>query len=345
MFGRAVALKTVSALLLAAMVLVACGDGDDETAGAEGSGDEAPAEAPAEEEPADDASADDEEPPTEGSDADTEEQAPDEATGEAQFVQELADRLPQEIADEGVMRWVGHPNPPTRIPQDDGSFEGVETDLAQAVETILDIEVEQVDGGGLGDILLALESERYDFFIGPLKSTFERQEDFDFIVWMYTEASYIYSTDLEDPPASADELCGMSVSIVGAGVLNSFTQGLSDECEERGEDPIEIMEFADREGGILAVDSGRAQAHGTTSLTALYYQSLDPDGYDIVTKPIGDEPDPLGAVVSNARPELGELMYDVFLEMQEQGVYQQIVDEWNLGDAAADEILWNYAFD
>lgn len=339
MVGRGVALKTVMAMLVVSLVLAACGDGDGEDAASETPAEPA-AEAPEEEPPAEVEEPDD----AEESGA-VEEEEPAQATGEAQFVQELADRLPPEIADEGVMTWVGHPNPPTRIPQDDGTVEGVETDLARAVETILGIEVEQVEGGGLGDILLALESGRYDFFIGPLKSTFERQEDFDFIIWMYTEASYLYSTDLDDPPASADELCGMSVSIVGAGVLNSFTQSLSEECEERGEEPIDIMEFGDREGGILAVDSGRAQAHGTTLLTALYYQSLNPGAYDIVSKAIGDEPDPGGAVLSNSRPELSELMYDVFLEMESQGVYDTIVEEWNLGDAAVDEFLWNYAFD
>src|SRR5690625_4548886 len=241
-----------AALVSLAMILAAC------SAEAEEPEDSAPepAETTPEAEPAGDT-----EPETEDADGD------------------LFSQLPQEIQDRGTIIFAGDSHPPYRTVGDDGTVTGIDPDFQAALAAELGVEIEVEIASGLPAILSGMLSGRYDAFNGPVRSTEEREADFDSIVWLTTRTSYVFLAD-DDRFSSSDDLCGVVISGTAGSVTESQVELLNEWCVAQGEEPAEFLGLADTNATILAVQAGRADALGATETAALDILRADPDTFD-----------------------------------------------------------------
>lgn len=254
----------------------------------------------------------------------------------AEFSQEAADLLPQSIQDSGTMTWTGAPKPPFYIDEGDG-FTGLGPDLQTAMEQVLGVDIEFQPTDGLNSVLLSLQSGRADFFVGGVRATPERQQDFDLVAWLTVGPSYLIAADRADEITTPEDLCGLTVSYEEGSSMQSFVEALADEC---GEDTLTPLPLT-ADGSRLAVDSGRADAYAANESDARYIQLQREGRYEVVVEDTGTSDLTAGMALKGTG--LGEAMEAAFQALIDQGVYQELMDRWNLGDNAVDAPVLNPA--
>lgn len=257
---------------------------------------------------------------------------------DVEFSQELADAVPQVVQDRGHMVWTAAVKPPFLIADESGDFTGLDPDLQMAVEELTGVDIEFQSAEGLQALLLNVQSGRADFFPGGLRATEEREQDFDYVIWLSTQPSYLFSSDREDEIQDTSDLCGLTVAIEEGGAMEMFVGRVSEQCTADGAEPVEILGLVD-EAALLAVDSGRADAVGANFANNAYVQLQQEGTYGLIAQDTGT-PDLTGGVSAKGNG-VGEFMYAVFQELKAQGVYEDLLAKWNMQGAAVPEILYN----
>ncbi|MFL2001462.1 transporter substrate-binding domain-containing protein [Microbacterium sp. A1-JK] len=247
----------------------------------------------------------------------------------------LYDGLPDAIKDAGKITLAGDTHPPYRTIEADGQFTGIDPDLQKALAAQLGVPFEIETASGLDAMLTGMLSGRYDGFNGPVRSTPEREADFDAIVWMTTRTSYVYLNDRADDFPDSEAVCGVRVAGVTGSVTESQIALLNEWCVDEGLEPAEFIGLEDTNSTILAVNSDRADLVGTTQASAIDLLAAQPDkyGYVMQTDEQGAGVDQL-AMFLPKDSGLAEPMLAAFQAVFDSGEYEAIMAEYGIEDAA-----------
>ncbi|MGY1714941.1 transporter substrate-binding domain-containing protein [Geodermatophilus nigrescens] len=272
---------------------------------------------------------------------------PDPAAGPSGGVDteaELYDRLPQEIKDAGEIVFAGDSHPPYRTVGADGqTVTGIDADLQAALSEVLGVPIRTEITTGLPAMLSGMLSGRYDAFNGPVRTTPEREAEFDAVVWMTTVTSYVVPEGSDAGIEDSGDLCGKTVAGTEGSVTQEMVTRLSQWCEGQGEGPVEFTGLADTNATILAVDAGRVDAAAVTEAAAIDIVSASEDYYYVSqTEDQGAGVDQM-ALLTPKSNELGPVVFEAFQVLFENGDYERVMEEWNLQDVTIDEPLLNPA--
>jgi polar amino acid transport system substrate-binding protein len=249
----------------------------------------------------------------------------------------LYDQLPDAIKEAGVIKIAGDTHPPYRTIEEGGEITGIDPDLQAALSEQLGVPFEIITSSGLDAMLTGMLSGRFDAFNGPVRTTPEREADFDAVVWMTTRTSYVYLAERADDLGDPEALCGARVAGVTGSVTESQLARYNEWCADEGLDPAEFIGLEDSNATFLAVNSDRADYAGTTQSAAIDLQASDPDTYEFII-----QSDEQGAGVDQLAmflPKdngLAEPMLAAFEAIFENGEYERIMTEWGIEDAAVD---------
>jgi polar amino acid transport system substrate-binding protein len=249
----------------------------------------------------------------------------------------LYDQLPDAIKEAGAIKIAGDTHPPYRTIEEGGEITGIDPDLQVALSEQLGVPFEIITASGLDAMLTGMLSGRFDAFNGPVRTTPEREAEFDAVVWMTTRTSYVYLAERADELSDPEALCGARVAGVTGSVTESQLARYNEWCAEEGLDPAEFVGLEDTNATFLAVNSDRADYAGTTQSAAIDLQASDPDTYEFII-----QSDEQGAGVDQLAmfmPKgngLAEPMLAAFEAIFENGEYERIMTEWGIEDAAVD---------
>ena len=265
--------------------------------------------------------------------------APDSEPAETDAATEapLYDQLPDAIKEAGVIKIAGDTHPPYRTIEEGGEITGIDPDLQAALSEQLGVPFEIITSSGLDAMLTGMLSGRFDAFNGPVRTTPEREADFDAVVWMTTRTSYVYLAERADELSDPEALCGARVAGVTGSVTESQLARYNEWCAAEGLDPAEFIGLEDSNATFLAVNSDRADYAGTTQSAAIDLQASDPDTYEFII-----QSDEQGAGVDQLAmfmPKgngLAEPMLAAFEAIFENGEYERIMTEWGIEDAAVE---------
>lgn len=297
-------LRTVALAGLTALTLTACSAGGGETsAGGEGSG-------------ADQAEA---------------------TTGVVNTDAPVYDQLPKAIQDAGVITIAGDTHPPYRTLQESGEITGIDPDIQKALSEQLGVPFAIKTASGLDAMLTGMLSGRYDAFNGPVRTTAEREKDFDAVVWMTTRTSYLYLSDRKDDLGAPEDVCGARVAGVTGSVTESQLEHYSQWCSDKGLKAPQFLGLEDTNSTMLAVRSDRADYAGTTQTSALDIQSKDEGVFDFVVQSDeqGAGEDQLAMFLPKDN-ELAPAMLAAFEGIFENGEYKKVMSDWGLEDVSVD---------
>lgn len=258
---------------------------------------------------------------------------------QAEFSQEAADLLPQAIQDSGTMTWTAAPKPPFYVDGEDG-FTGLGPDLQAAMEQVLGVDIEFQATDGLNSVLLSLQSGRADFFVGGVRATPERQQDFDLVGWLTVGPSYLIPAERADELTEPGDLCGLTVAYEEGSSMESFVTALAEDCAGGSDGELTPLPLT-ADGARLAVDSGRADAFAANESDSRYIQLQREGRYEVIVEDTGTSD--LTAGMSLAGSGVGEAMAAAFQALIDQGVYEELMTEWNLADSMVDESVLNPA--
>ena len=252
------------------------------------------------------------------------------------------DLLPEAIKDAGVITIAGDTHPPYRTIEENGDITGIDPDIQAALAEQLGVPFEISTASGLDAMLSGMLSGRYDAFNGPVRTTEEREAEFDAVVWMTTRTSYLYLSERADDLSEPEAVCGARVAGVTGSVTESQLARYTEWCVAEGLPAPEFIGLEDTNATFLALNSDRADYAGTTQTAAKDLQAAEPDRYDYLVQ--SDEQGAGVDLLAMFMPkdnELAPAMLAAFEGIFENGEYERIMTEWDLTDVTVDEPMLN----
>jgi polar amino acid transport system substrate-binding protein len=258
----------------------------------------------------------------------------------AAFSQELHDRLPAEVRDDGtltVLTSAGYA-PVMFYAADGRTLEGSEPDLAAALGRVLGVDVEFVPAE-FPTILDRLAAGEADLGMSGITDTLERQAKVDFVDYFRAGTAILVQHGNAHGIAGLEDLCGRPVS-VGAGTTQELLAGrLQATCGDR---PLAVTQSLTAADAMLELRAGTVQATLVDYPPAAQIAS-DPrsrSAFELVSDE-QHEPAPFGIAVSRTNEGLAPVLQDAMSEVLASGEYADVLARWNLQGGAVEEITLN----
>jgi polar amino acid transport system substrate-binding protein len=242
----------------------------------------------------------------------------------------LFDELPKRVQDAGFLTFVQYTYPPYYIGDGDEQT-GAAVELRDALADVLGVDVKAVTVAGLPALLTGLDSDRFDVALGPIGDTGKRQESNDFVDWV--NEYVVFGVQKGNPTSleSLADICGIRLALLAGGSAEAVAVEQSTKCTAEGKEAVELQTYQDLPTMALAVQSDRADALFTSLGPLTYYvtQSAgalelagldDPNGFPLLFQ---------GAALKKDS-DLTKVIEKAFLQLVEDGTYEEILTSWDL---------------
>ena len=258
-------------------------------------------------------------------------------------VVELADRVPSDIREAGVMV-IGSDTsyaPWEYLSEADGQTPvGIDVDFASAMGALLGLDVE-FQTSAFDAILPALGS-RYDIGVSAFSITNERKKVVNFVSYAISGAKWVVA---EGNPNGFDPMdyCGATLAVQSGSIYETTLMAESEACVADGQEAIAFLPFSEQTEATTRVAAGGADATVAGDGTAGYSVSLSRGRLAMldVEKGTLSGSAMVGIAVPKDDEELTQLLADTVNHMIEQGIYAEIFDAWGVGSVAVEEAVVN----
>jgi polar amino acid transport system substrate-binding protein len=263
----------------------------------------------------------------------------------------LADKLPKEIRDKGVIK-VGSDiaYAPVEFKDSAGKVAGIDPDLAAAMGKQLGVTF-QFENGTFDALLTGLRSNRYDIAMSAMTDNKNRQEGVDpdtgkkvgegvdFVDYLTAGVSiYTRKADTESITKWSD-LCGKKLAVERGTVSEDLAKTEAKKCPSGKKLTIEA--FDDDQQSQTRLRSGGADAASSDFPVAAYAVKTSGGGKDFQI--VGDQVEaaPYGIAVSKSDTQLRDALKAAMDAVIKSGEYQKILDKWGAEDGAVKESAIN----
>jgi polar amino acid transport system substrate-binding protein len=269
-----------------------------------------------------------------------------------EVVQELADRVPEEIRDKGHLS-VALDIYPTAVisPPEGGDLRGWEVSTAQALGAVLDLDL-KFEKTSFDSMLPGLVSGRYDVVMSSWAATPARTEEVTFVIAHSTDISMLVRDDSDLTADSLLDLCGQRLGLIAGSIqVPEYETIYQPGCVEAGLPGIELQTFKTINEAVLALEADRIDVQISATDMHVYLMSQQPDTFKSIYR--FDSPT-LASVHEDVRPgssgialaresdyweELAEVLKDALNVIIEDGTHQAILDKWNSGFGGVEEAI------
>lgn len=254
---------------------------------------------------------------------------------EAEADEELAAMVPEEFREAGELRiGVNAEYPPGEYLDDDQeTIVGFNVDLFDAVADKLDLDVHW-ENAPFDNIIIGVDSGEYDAGVSSFTINEERLEQVTMVSYFTVGTQWFTRSDNPDD-VDPDDACGLNIAVETATVQVDDLEARSEECVEAGEEEISIEEFPSQENATETVVSGVNHA-GLADLPVVAY-AIEQTGDQL--EPLGEqyEAAPYGAVIHEDADELAEAVQAGYGAIIDDGIYDEILSEWDVAEGGIPE--------
>ncbi|MDS1272056.1 ABC transporter substrate-binding protein [Lipingzhangella sp. LS1_29] len=254
---------------------------------------------------------------------------------EVEADEELAAMVPDEFREaEEFVVGVNAEYPPGEFLDDDQeTIVGFNVDLFDAVADKLDLDV-RWENAPFDNIIIGVDSGEYDAGVSSFTINEDRLEQVNMVSY-FTVGTQWFTRSGNPDDVDPDNACGLNIAVETATVQVEDLEARSEECVEAGEEEISIEEFPSQENANETVVSGVNHA-GLADMPVVAYAVELTDGQ---LETLGEqyEAAPYGAVVHEDQDELAEAIRAGYEAIIEDGVYDEVLDEWDVTEGAITE--------
>lgn len=256
--------------------------------------------------------------------------------------------LPDDVVDRGAVRVaMGVPYPPFVEVNDNDELVGVDVDMAIALGQKLGIDF-TVEHQPFESVIPSLQSDRHDLIMMGMNDTKERQETLNFIEEINAGFAIVVEKGNPEGITTLTDLCGLSASTQKSTVQAELLLELSDQCVADGKGAIDVQALPVAQDSQTALRAGRAQAYIVDAPVAAYTAQTAGDGeyFELVQdpeNPQGFNPVYSGFGLLKDRTELTDALQAAMQALIDEGIYQDILDQYGMGSLAIDSALVNAA--
>lgn len=251
---------------------------------------------------------------------------------EIQTVPELADLVPAELKESGILlNGASTDYAPAEFRAEDGQTPvGYDIDITKALAKVLGLKEGQTQHAEFATIIPALGSK---FQIGASSFTItpERLEQVHMISYVQVGSSYAVP---KGNPGNFDpkDVCGKTVGVLAGTYQQDFITELSKECEAGGKEAVKIMIHDLNTDAITKLVGGQYDAVFSDSTVTSYAIKQTGDKLEQVGEVI--EAEPQGIAVAKGDQQLAEALQKAMQHLMDKGYLVKILDNYGAGEAA-----------
>ncbi|MEV1078813.1 ABC transporter substrate-binding protein [Streptomyces sp. NPDC050211] len=263
----------------------------------------------------------------------------------------LADRLPKEIRDKGVIK-VGSDiaYAPVEFKDSSGKTVGIDPDLAAAMGKQLGVTFE-FENGTFDTLITGLRSKRYDIAMSAMTDTKDRQEGIDSdtgkkvgegvdFVDYFTAGVSIYTKKGDDQGIKTwSDLCGKTIVLQRGTVSEDLAKAEAKKCT--GGKTIKIESFDNDQQAQTRLRAGGADAGSSDFPVAAYAVKTSGGGKDFQLVGEQVEAAPYGIAVAKDQTELRDALKAALDAIIANGEYDKVIKKWGVEDGAVKEATIN----
>lgn len=225
--------------------------------------------------------------------------------------------------------------PPNVYHDESGSLIGSEVDLGKALAAQMGLQP-KFHESSFATVIPTLQAKQCDVIMAQLYIKPEREAVVDFVPYVYSGTGIAVSKQKPaDITGLDDSLCGKKVVLAVATTAESLAQEQSDKCTAAGKAPVDITRANQADVSIQQVQNGQVDAYMDTAETLGYYQTKTGAQITSVGKPFGTIK--IGAATLKNDTALHDAIAAALGELEANGTYSKILDEWGMTDLAIDK--------
>ena len=211
--------------------------------------------------------------------------------------------------------------PPYEMVADDGSFEGIDIEVAGAIAQKLGLEL-QVDDMGFDAALQAAQTGKSDMVMAGVTVTEERQAVMDFSN-SYANGVQVVIVKEDSPIQTVDDLA--NANMIGCQMGTTGYIYCSDTVENGGFGEDHVTPYDDGAAAVQALMNGQIDAVVIDNMPAQEYVAANP-GLKILDGEFTNEDYAIGVAKGNTA--LLDAINDALEELTADGTIQSIVDKY-----------------
>lgn len=211
--------------------------------------------------------------------------------------------------------------PPYEMIKDDGTFEGIDVEVAQAIADKLGLEL-VVDDMGFDAALLAAQNNQSDMVMAGVTVTEERQKVMDFSD-SYATGVQVVIVKEDSPIASVDDLS--NAEMIGCQKATTGYIYCSDTVENGGYGEDHVTAYDTGATAVMALVNGQVDAVVIDSAPAEEFVKANP-GLKILDTEFAVEDYAIGVAKGNTA--LLDAINGAMAELKADGTLQAIVDKY-----------------
>ena len=211
--------------------------------------------------------------------------------------------------------------PPYEMVADDGSFEGIDIEVAGAIADKLGLEL-QVDDMGFDAALQAAQTGKSDMVMAGVTVTEERQSVMDFTD-SYANGVQVVIVKEDSPIQTVDDLA--NANMIGCQMGTTGYIYCSDTVENGGYGEDHVTPYDDGAAAIQALVNGQIDAVVIDNMPAQEYVKANP-GLKILDTEFANEDYAIGVAKGNTA--LLDAINGALAELKADGTIQTIVDKY-----------------
>jgi polar amino acid transport system substrate-binding protein len=244
----------------------------------------------------------------------------------------LAGQVPDAIKSDGTLTIGTDASyaPSEFIDADGTTIVGFDIDLANAVAQKLGLEGAP-ENSNFDAIIVGVDKGKYEMGVSSFTINPDRLKQANMV--SYFSAGTAWASAPGNPAGvQPDSACGKTIAVQKATVQSEDIADRNKTCTDGGEQPINIQTYTLQSDATTAVVSGKADAMLADSPVVAY--AIQQSGGKV--EQLGDIYDsaPYGFVIAKDQTEFADTVAQAVDAIIADGVYQQILDKWGVGNGA-----------
>lgn len=256
--------------------------------------------------------------------------------------------LPDDVTGRGAVRVaMGVPYPPFVEVDDNDKLAGLDVDIAMALGQKLGVDF-VVQHQPFESVIPSLQSDRHDLIMMGMNDSLERQKTLNFVEEINGGFAIVVQKGNPESIGTLKDLCGHSASTQKSTLQAEILVELSAECVANGQGAIDVQALPIAQDSQTALRAGRVQAYIVDAPVAAYTVATAGDGefFEMIEdpkNPQGFNPVYTGFGLLAERTELTEALQAAMQSLIDDGIYQDILDEYGMGSLAIESAQVNSA--
>ncbi|MDH6129569.1 ABC transporter substrate-binding protein [Kitasatospora sp. GP82] len=264
----------------------------------------------------------------------------------------LHDQLPEKIRKAGVIQvGASFTAAPVIFRNPQGQPDGLDPDIAAALEKTLGVKFEFQDVGAFSNVLPGLLAQKYDIGLSGITDTRERQQGVDkngkqvndgvdFVDYFMAGIGIVVRKGNPEKLTKLDSLCGRTVSVKKGTIHDDLATNQMKACEHLGK-PLKVMELDGDDKALDELRSGSADAYLTDYPKAQYRSQTEGGGQDFDLAGPQLQPRPYGIALRKGDKDLQTILTKALNTLIANGTYDQILTKRQLSVGAVQNSVVN----